>query len=177
MRQTALIMASFMVASLIGLPAQASQIPRDVQAQLSAPGKIGQVQVRFLGIRIYSAALFTEQGAPFKWSRPFALELKYARSFSRDRLVSASISELVRVEGKRGDHEAIATKLNSCFRDVKARDRFVAVPKGSNGLSFFLNGRQTCRINHSNIRSRVLGIWLADNSRDRGLSRRLRGLN
>ncbi|MCV6547070.1 MAG: hypothetical protein OIF56_07290 [Cohaesibacter sp.] len=172
-----LLMALILSPLIISKESHASSIAPDIQARLSAPDKIGQVDARFLGLRLYSAALFTEKGTPFRWQRPFALELTYKRSFSRKRLVSASLSELERVEGKQADHKSIETKLNGCFKAVKARDRFVAIPQGKNSVSFLLNGRQTCRINHSNIRKRLLGIWLSDTSRDKQASRRLRGLN
>lgn len=162
---------------LFSLPLHANTVPNDIQAQLKAPGKVGEVQVRFLGIRMYRAALFTKEGIPFNWNRPFALELKYARSFGKDRLVNASISELERLEGKRKDHAAIARKLGNCYRNVSASDRFVAVPKGRNSVQFFFNGRKTCSLNHAGVRERVLGIWLSDRSRDKRLSRVLRGLN
>lgn len=161
---------------LLAAPASANVVPKEVRSQLAKAEQIGKVQVRFLGIRMYSAALFTKGGSPFDWGQPFALELKYTRSFGRDRLVKASISELERLEGKRADHAAIASKLQSCYRSVKSSDRFVAIPQGRNGLSFFFNGRQTCNIRHSGIRERLLGIWLSDRSRNVGLSRSLRGL-
>ena len=166
----------FFIALLYVSPAEASEVPNDIQSQLKQPEKIGEVQVRFLGIRMYEAALFTKQGAPFKWSQPFALELTYLRRFSKQRLVKASISELERVEGQQSDHAGIASKLDRCFRTVGASDRFVAVPQGRNAVHFYFNGRLTCRLQHSGIRNRLLGIWLADNSRDRQLSRTLRGL-
>ena len=168
---------SLIILFLMPAMAQANVIASDIRAQLSAAERIGQVQVRFVGLRLYSAALFTEEGAPFNWSRPFALELKYARRFSRERLVSASMSELERMEGRRTDHSAIASKLKACFRTVKASDRFVAIPDGKNSVRFYHNGRQTCRLSHANIRSRLLGIWLSDRARNLHLSRNLRGLD
>ena len=168
---------AFVSSLLFSLPLQANVIPKDIRAQLQGPQKVGEVQVRFLGIRMYNAALFTKGGNAFSWNRPFALELKYARSFSKDRLVKASISELQRLEGKRKDHATISQKLENCYRTVRASDRFVAVPKGRNSVQFYFNGQKTCDLNHAGVRERILGIWLSDRSRDKQLSRVLRGLN
>lgn len=161
---------------VFALPANANTVPDDIRAELSGPEKIGEVNVRFLGIRMYDAALFTKGGDAFQWSRPFALELTYARSFGRDRLIKASLSELERMEGEQSDHQTIATKLESCFRTVRASDRFVAIPDGRNLVRFYFNGTPTCALRHSGIRERLLGIWLSDTARDRRLSRLLRGL-
>ncbi len=162
---------------IFALPVAANTVPDDIKSQLQDPEKIGEVNVRFLGIRMYDAALFTKAGGTFQWSRPFALELTYARSFSRDRLVKASLSELERMEGERSDHQLIGSKLESCFRSVRASDRFVAIPEGRNQVKFYFNGRKTCALQHSAIRERLLGIWLSDTARDRRLSRLLRGLD
>ena len=162
---------------VFALPAAANTVPDDIKSQLQAPQKIGEVNVRFLGIRMYDAALFTKAGGAFRWSRPFALELTYARSFSRDRLIKASLSELERMEGDQSDHQVIGDKLESCFRTVRSSDRFVAIPEGRNQVNFYFNGRQTCALQHSAIRERLLGIWLSDAARDRRLSRLLRGLD
>ena len=165
------------LSALTCLPASANPVSSNIRDQLSTPGKIGEVQVRFFGIRIYSAALFTSKGAAFDWTEPFALELKYNRSFSKKRLITASLSELERLEGKRPDHAQIASKLQTCFRTVKATDRFVAIPVGRNNVAFYFNGSKTCDLDHQGIRERLLGIWLSDRARDTKLSRLLRGLN
>lgn len=161
---------------VFALPAIANTVPDDIRSELSGPEKIGEVKVRFLGIRMYDAALFTKGGDAFRWTRPFALELTYARSFARERLIKASVAELERMEGEQPDHQAVATKLESCFRTVRASDRFVAIPDGRNLVRFYFNGTPTCALRHPGIRERLLGIWLSDTARDRRLSRLLRGL-
>ncbi|SNY92224.1 Chalcone isomerase-like [Cohaesibacter sp. ES.047] len=162
---------------LMAAPASSNTLSSNVMAQVRSPEKIGEAQVRFLGFRVYSAALFTQQGRAFNWKRPFALTLDYDRSFSKKRLIDASISEMERMEGDRPDHAAIAAKLENCFRSVKASDRFTATATSRNSVNFYFNGRQTCKISHAGIRERLLGIWLSDQSRDKSLSRRLRGMN
>ncbi len=168
---------TILIGLTLSVSAYSATVPGEVCKQISAPQKIGQVQVSFLGISMYSATLFTQQGNAFAWEKPFALKLQYKRSFSRSRLVKASISELERLEGKREDHAQIAQKLHGCFRSVRKSDRFVAIAKSRNSLHFFFNGRKTCNIQHSGIRERVLGIWLSDRSRNAQLSRKLRGKN
>lgn len=157
-------------------PASAEQVPPDIQNILSAPALRGQAEVRWLGLSIYDARLFTVKGQAFDWSRPFALELSYNRGFSQDRLISATGKELVRLEGPQTDHAAILDKLATCYKSVTAKDRFVAAGLTRDQIAFSLNGRPTCQLQHKNIRQRLLSIWVSDRARDPALSRQLRGL-
>lgn len=166
---------SLLLVIIIALPARASASP-EVGRAMSNPGKLGEVTFRWLGLPLYDAALFTPAGQGFSWARPIALQLTYARSISRDNLIEATITEMERMEGARGDHAAIRQKLVSCFRDVSKGDRFTASASGGNAVQLWFNGRQTCTLGHSNIRERFLGIWLSDKSRSVRLSRQLRGV-
>ena len=158
-------------------PAVASTTNVSLQGTSAALEKIGSVQVRFFGFRLFSAALFTEGGSPFDWQDHFALRLTYDRGFDRDTLVSTSIDEMTRLEGPRPDHGEIRAKLEVCYRSVARADNFLAVAESRNAVRFYLNGQRTCRIQHNGIRERLLGIWLSDNARDVGMSRQLRGVN
>ena len=172
------ILLTLMVLALgpIG-PGAASTTNVSLQGSSAALEKVGSVQVRFFGFRLFEAALFTEDGEAFAWNDPFALRLTYDRGFDRDTLLTASIDEMERLEGPRQDHVEIRAKLEACYRTVRQADSFLAVPESRDTLRFYLNGQRTCRIQHSGIRDRLLGIWLSDNARDARMSRQLRGVN
>lgn len=155
--------------------ATAEPVPQDIASSLQSASQRGSAQVRWLGIPIYSARLFTPEARPFDWAKPFALELTYDRGFSKDRLVYATGKELARMEGEQADHPAILTKLQKCYRDVSSSDRFVALGAKQDEVQFSLNGTRTCRLQHTDIRKRLLSIWVSENSRDPKLSRRLKG--
>ncbi|MBE1284372.1 MAG: hypothetical protein GJ676_13755 [Rhodobacteraceae bacterium] len=144
-------------------------------AGLQAPTLVNEVTVRWLGLRLYKAALFTESGERFSWSEPMALQLTYLRDFSEPKLTKGTLDELQRIEGNRSDHTALMAKLSKCFTDVQAGDRFVAASPRPDTLSMWLNGRKTCTVSEPNIRKRFLGIWLSDQARSASLSRSLRG--
>lgn len=162
------------LATLTGAPAFASGVP-EVESRLNNPAPIGQARVRWLGISLYQASLFTPSGSPFDWSQPFALRLDYDQDIDGERLISTTIKEMRRMEGAREDHTDIATKLTACFRDVRDGDRYVALAQGRDRIGFWLNGTQVCDLRHDGIRERLLGIWLSENSRMPNLTRQLRG--
>lgn len=176
-RKFSLIPAIIVLALLALRPAVASTTNVSLQGTSAALEKIGSVQVRFFGLRLFEAALFTEDGEAFTWNDPFALRLTYDRGFDRDTLLTASIDEMERLEGPRPDHAEIRTKLAECYRTVQRSDSFLAVAEARDAVRFYLNGQRTCRIQHSGIRERLLGIWLSDNARDARMSRQLRGVN
>lgn len=155
--------------------AQAENVPQEIASALQSAAQRGSAQVRWLGIPIYSARLFTQDARRFDWASPFALELTYNRGFDQDRLVYATGKELTRMEGKQADHSAILTKLQTCYRDVSNNDRFVAFGKARDEVLFSLNGNRTCLLKHPDIRKRLLSIWVSEKSRDPKLSRRLTG--
>jgi len=135
----------------------------------------GAADYRFLGLRLYSARLFTPKGQQFSWANPVALELKYDRIISRDNLVRVTLSELKRIENAYDDYDTLAPKLKNCFRDVKDGDQFLAIANGADTIEFRYNDTPTCQLTHSDIRKRFLSIWLSDDSRAPKLSQRLLG--
>jgi len=135
----------------------------------------GAVNFNLFGFRIYSARLYTPEGQQFSWANPVALELNYNRTISQERLTSVTLSELKRLEEGRSDYASLEPKLNTCFRDVKDGDQFLALGKDKNTIEFWFNGARTCRLSHTEIRKRFLGIWLSEDSRAPRLSQRLRG--
>lgn len=144
-------------------------------AGLTQPQKLGEATMRWLGLPIYDAALYTEGAARFSWSQPLALELRYLRSFPASQLTKSTLDELQRIEGAQGDHAAMIVKLGECFKDVRKGDRLTAYSSASSKISFSFNGGAPCTVSHKGVRERFLGIWLSGNSRSAKLTRRLKG--
>lgn len=149
----------------------------DTESDLTMPERIGSADLSWFGLKLYTADLYTERGAEFDWSDPFRLDLTYSREFSSAALVKATLVELERTEGARADHAEIEEGLALCFRQVAKGDVFSAMALEQNSVRLFLNGIETCTLEHEDIRRRFLGIWLSDQSRELAASRALRGLN
>lgn len=156
-----------------------------VQADSMAPSALSAIEdvdisatdrVTWLGFRVFDITVFTQGGARYDPVKQAALELRYARRFSKKSLTTATMEELDRLEGTQPDHPEISRKLQSCFSDVGPGDRFLAVGATKDQVTLYRNGAQTCRLDHPNIRARFLDIWLSLDSRFPAVSRRLRGL-
>jgi hypothetical protein len=157
--------------------ASANTPATETRSELSSPERIGSAELDWFGIKLYKAELFTETGGAFAWGSPFRLDLTYSRDFSTSALVKATLIELDRLEGPRADHPEIGVELGRCFEDVRRGHVFSAIALERNAIRFLLNGEETCTLQHEDIRSRFLGIWLSDQSRELAASKALRGLN
>jgi hypothetical protein len=135
----------------------------------------GQATLRWLGFRVFDAALFTPRGQQYSDNLTVALRLDYHMRFSRSDLVTATVSELKRLEGTQPDHKELETLLGQCFADVTRRDSFLAYGATRDKIAFYRNGARTCELSSPDIRSRVLAVWLSPESRFPALSRKLRG--
>ena len=149
-------------------------------AQLEEPpfenaATAGQATLRWLGFKVFDAALMTPMGRPYGKNLKAALRLEYHMAFSQRELVASTLSEMKRIEGAHVDHTQLATQLETCFLDVGRRDNYLAYGPSPDQITFFRNGQQTCELKSPGIRSRILAVWLAPNSRFPALSRKLRG--
>ncbi len=162
--------------ALLAVSAHANSGATGIERFVESPQRLGASDVRWFGMKIYSAVLHTERGSNFDWERPFSLSLTYNTAIKKDGLVKATLSELERIEGRRGDHDVIGRKLDICFRTVDKSDVFAAIAQDQNSIRFLHNGTQTCVLKHKGIRERFLGIWLSDAAREIAASRALRGL-
>ncbi|WP_299349700.1 chalcone isomerase family protein [uncultured Shimia sp.] len=142
---------------------------------LSNPERLGSVTVRYLGIAIYDAELFTSGGTDFRWQAPMALRLTYRRGFSADQLTDATMTEITRMNGESASDAKLRADLATCYRDVKKGDEITATSQGSNAVSLWLNNRKVCTLNSAGIQKRFFGIWLAPESRMARLSPQLKG--
>ncbi|WP_371169435.1 hypothetical protein [Aliiroseovarius sp. 2305UL8-7] len=131
----------------------------------------GNAVLRFLGIPLYQARLFTVGGAPFNWADDFALELTYKRNLTQYDLVEATMREFKRTGGR----IPVDAQLNTCFKAVNKGDSYLAVTNGTDKIDFWRNGARTCTLRYPQIKSRFMGIFLGDNTRSKSFTRTLKG--
>jgi hypothetical protein len=139
-------------------------VPAEVAAGLPGARVQGSAWMRFLGLRVYEARLWTGPTAvPQDWATaPLALEIEYARS-----LKGAAIAERSLVEMRRqGEIEATTAQrwlaaMKQLFPDVGAGDRLTALNRPGVGLQFFANGQLRGAVDEPDFAQRFLGIWLA----------------
>ena len=157
-------------ALLAALAAQASPLP-----QLTDFKPVGSGTLRFLGLPIYDATLWSPGGA-WAANRPFALELRYARSFSGSAIARRSIEE---IRGLRALPSATLMRweqqMKALIPDVQAGDRLTAVRMPGKGVAFYRDTRKLGQIDDEAFAEAFFDIWLNPATRVPDLRARLLG--
>ena len=147
------------------------------RAVLPQAQPLGGGDMTFLGLRIYRATLWSAS-RPFYAMQPFALQLSYYRSISRERLVSTSISEIRRLARAPIPPATITrweTLLNSAFIDVSEGDELTGVYQPGHGMQLYDRQRLLAELPDDALARAFFDIWLNPDSRDQKLRQRLLG--
>lgn len=150
----------------------------DWRATLPAAQLQGSGDFTWFGLRLYTARLWTTGGAP-DWQQPFALELRYHRSLSRDTLVQASVDEIRRLNAgtvPARQLEDWARAMHQVFVDVQPGTRITGVYLPRQGCRFYVDGKLSGEVPDPAFARAFLGIWLDPRARDPQLRQRLLGL-
>lgn len=149
----------------------------DWRALLPQAQALGGGDLTWFGLRIYRATLWSAS-RPFDATQPFALQLHYYRSISRERLVSASIDEIRRLSPA-PIAAATLTRwealLNTAFIDVRDGDELTGVYLPGKGMQLYDRQRLLADLNEEALARAFFDIWLNPDSRDQRLRQRLIG--
>lgn len=132
-------------------------------AALANGVKSGQATLRFLGLQVYHARLWTPESFEIpRWSeQPLVLELEYLRAFRAAAIADRSIVEMRRGGGFT-DEQARRwnTEMQRVFPDVKAGDRLTGIHQPGVGATFLHNDRPLGAIQDPEFARLFFGIWL-----------------
>jgi hypothetical protein len=138
--------------------------------------KSGQATLRFLGLPIYNARLWTP--SPFEASRlgeqPLVLELEYLRSLRASAIADRSIVEMRRA-GTFTDEQARrwTADMQRVFPDVLPGDRLTGVHKPGVGAAFLHNDRPVGTIEDPQFARLFFSIWLGPETSEPTMRRQL----
>ncbi|MBA5606075.1 chalcone isomerase family protein [Duganella sp. FT3S] len=167
------MLAGLLAGLLVGAPCHAVGW-RDELPQAVA---LGSGDLRWLGFRIYHATLWAGQ-RPFQPERPFALQLRYYRNISRERLVQASLDEMRRLGRANVDAATLTqweSKLTRAFTDVAPDDELIGVYAPAHGMRMYNRQGLLADIDDVPLARAFFGIWLDESTRDQGLRSKLLG--
>jgi Chalcone isomerase-like len=175
-RRKLLLATVFMAAP--GVRAQGPAVPPELSAELPGARLQGQGRLRFMGLRVYEAKLWSgKDNVAENWvSVPFALELDYARNFKGQQIAERSLAEMKR----QGDVSAeTATRwlatMENLFPDIKAGDRLSAVNLPGMGARFYMNGALRGDARDLEFVRVFFGIWLSPRTSEPSLREALLG--
>ncbi|VVP91937.1 hypothetical protein PS918_03322 [Pseudomonas fluorescens] len=138
---------------------------------------IGSGEFRMFGFDVYNARLWSA-GRPLVDDQPFALELIYQRTISRDDLVEASLKEIKRLSGgsvSDGQLAAWQAQMQQSFVDVQAGTRLTGVYLPGQGARFFVGQQLQHEVKDPQFARAFFDIWLDPRTRSPELRQRLLG--
>jgi len=154
-------------------------VPAEVAAALPGARMQGSARLRFLGLSVYEARLWSGPTSVSEdWAdAPLALEIEYARTLKGSAIAERSLVEMRR----QGEIDATAgqrwlTTMAQLFPDVRQGDRLTAVNRPGVGLALFANGQPRGAVDEPAFARRFFGIWLAHQTSEPALRRALLGL-
>jgi hypothetical protein len=122
---------------------------------------VGNGTLRFFGLRIYDATLWSPGGV-WSASQPYALELVYARSFDGSEIAQRSIKEM---RAQRAWPEATLAlwekDMRALFPDVAKGDRLIGLRQPGAGATFYSGPRRLGQIGDEDFAEAFFGIWLS----------------
>jgi hypothetical protein len=161
--------------------AQASPAaPAELATALPAARLQGSARMRFLGMAIYDARLWSGAAAvphDGDWNAvAFAIELTYARTLWGSMIAERSLTEMRR----QGDiapevAERWLATMKALFPDVREGDRLTGLHTPGQGARFFLNGMSRGTPLDEAFSRVFFGIWLSPKTSEAALRSALLG--
>ena len=166
--------------SAAGVRAQSAAPPPEVATEIPGAKLQGSGTLRFLGLRVYDARLWTAATVPgADWAAAalaLALELEYARSLDGVRIAERSLAEMRRQGEIAADvAERWLDAMKQIFPDMKAGDRITGVNVPGLGARFFTNGRLKGEVRDLGFARFFFGIWLSPKTSEPALRDALLG--
>lgn len=158
--------------------AQQLRPPASLASVLGPSSLVGQGQLRWFGLLIYDARLWSSRKLSAQdWSQqPFALELEYQRAFRAGDIARRTLQEIERAgELPPAQAERWEGQLRTLLPDVAPGDRVAGVYLPGKGARFLVNGRSVGEIDDAEFARRFFGIWLGPATSEPGLRDALLG--
>lgn len=176
-RQQGIGLGAMLLAVLLAIPVSLPAQANVWREQLPQAKPLGSGDLRWFGLRIYTAKLWSEQ-TRFDPNSPFALELTYHRSISREQFVSSSLDEITRLFGNRYPAPTLKrweAEMQRAFIDVKEGDQLIGVYQPNVGCRFYSSRQLLAEIRDPEFAKAFFAIWFDERTKDSGLRAQLLG--
>jgi hypothetical protein len=140
-------------------------MPLEIGSALPGAQLSGSSRLRFFGLNVYDARLWTSPGfrAATYAQHSLALELTYLRSLSGKAIAERSLKEMRRSGAFASDTEqAWLNAMQEAFPDVNEGDRITGLHTPAVGAKFWFNGQARATIRDADFSRLFFGIWLSD---------------
>lgn len=133
---------------------------------------VGSGTYRKLGFSVYKATLWAPNSL-YNPNKPYALELHYTRSVSKDTLVDTVMDDIR--EQNVTDDETLSkwqTILTNALKPVEDGDTMIGLAVPGKNSRLFFNGVETASLNDPAFSKAFFNIWLGDHA-DENLKNKL----
>lgn len=137
--------------------------------------QVGVGDMRWFGIRLYQARLLAAEGR-YAEGVPHALEITYLREIERERLVDASVDEMLRLGLDVGRMAQWREAMLRSFVDVRPGDQLLGVYLPGLGARFYSRTGLTAEVRDEAFAKAFFAIWLHPQTREPVLRRHLLGI-
>ncbi len=161
----------------LSAPAFAVVLPPVVAVQHPELDRVGGAELRWLGFKLYDAALWARAPGEAATAAEHLLSIRYARAVSAERLVSVSLDEIRRLGFT--DEVRLARwgeLLAAVLPSVAAGDTLAALHRPGQGAAFWHQDRSTGEILDPELARAFFAIWLDARTREPQLRAQLLGL-
>jgi hypothetical protein len=142
----------------------ANTAPAAVSAQLPEARLAGEGELRWFGLKVYSAQLWVGRlglRIDRPAASPFALDLRYATSLKGQLIAERSAQEMERLGfGDAPRRTRWLEAMKRVFPDVAKGDRLTGVHEPGRGARFFHNDRAIGTVDDADFSDAFFGIWL-----------------
>ncbi|MBU2753127.1 hypothetical protein HFU84_03655 [Acidithiobacillus sp. CV18-2] len=139
---------------------------------------LGAGQLDWFLFHVYDAALYVSGKDYEPAAEPFALAIRYDRSFSSAQLAKTSLREMDRLSHPDPAlREEFARELRQAFPSVHSGDELVGLCVPQQYTAFYFDGKLYSKIDDPKFCPAFFGIWLDPRTRVPGLRKKLLGLH
>lgn len=156
----------------------ASLATADWRTALPNEQLIGTAEFSLYGFDLYKARLWSSTAQP-SWRSPFALELIYHRTITKDALIEASLEQIQQItDDDVYQHRSAvwAEHMRHSFVDVQPGTRITGVYLPGLGCHFYVDGRLQHEVADPQFAKLFFAIWLGPQTRYPELRAQLMGL-
>ncbi len=139
----------------------------------------GEATLRYFGLRVYHARLWTlpDFRSGQSVEQPMVLELEYLRELKGQAIAERSLQEMQRAGPiPEAQAQRWLAEMQRIFPDVKAGDRISGHHLPGQGARFWHNGRPAGQVDDPGFARLFFGIWLAPTTSEPGMRVALLGL-
>lgn len=134
---------------------------------------VGEADVHWLWVRLYTARLYTPSGLYNNTSANLSLELTYARDFKREELIKGTLKEWQRQ--KINFLPRWTEDLEKIWPNISANDRLLLSVDKDHYSDFFYNDVYIGSIKDKAFATAFTAIWLSENTQKPELRQQLIG--